>query len=340
MEEEKDLKNDDLFFIDTPCEEESDAIGYSIYVDSLQKVLNTNAKMIGIISNYGSGKSTILKMLKDRESGNTHEKICFTNLWNLPSNKSKNKQINAEDCTINIHKSFLNQLISELNFDYYKQKALQKQINKNYGFIDIATDNKLFTASLYVLLVLVIFTVIIRVDLFKLHIPRIAILILIIAIAVNVIYLLVNSKIYFSFNKESKNSREIDEFETVACFVKILNECKRKKIKKLVICVEDIDRFTNGAETIRFLEQIYKFYSETNHITEIETKFIITIKPASYFENELNEMNNNIHNDNIKNIYEKIFDFIINLQPVSIQNYDALIRELLKPKEQYLKKLE
>ena len=82
---DNDSKDNDLYFIDVPCSEKKDAIGYSTYVDSLQSALNTKAKMIGIISNYGSGKSTILNMLKDRESHKKNEKICFKRRWNSDS---------------------------------------------------------------------------------------------------------------------------------------------------------------------------------------------------------------------------------------------------------------
>lgn len=336
---DNDLKDNDLYFIDVPCSEKKDAIGYSTYVDSLQSALNTKAKMIGIISNYGSGKSTILNMLKDRESHKKNEKICFINLWNIPANRNRNKVNEQRDYTINIHKSFLNQLINDLDFERHKKKYLQKQINKNYSFIDIAVENKNFIIPLYLLLVLTIFTIVLKVDLPDTQNKKISILILEMAIAVNFVYLLIKSKIYFSFNKESKNNREIDEFETIECFSEILSECKIKKIEKLIICIEDIDRFTNETETIRFLEQIYKFYNEANHVNDIDVKFIITIKPASCLEDELNKIKKKVNNDSIKNIYEKIFDFIINLQPVSIQNYDALINELLKPKCDELKKI-
>lgn len=321
---------ENLYFIDNPCEEKNDAIGYSTYVNLLQNVLITDAKIIGIISSYGSGKSTIIKMLEDREKlkKDNDIKICKINLWNSPSQINRK---NSNDITIDIHKSFLNQLINGLDFDIYKKKSLQKQINKNYGFLDIVVENKDFNVALYVLLALIFFIVILRIDPFNLAPPRIAIFILEMAVAINMIYLLTKSKIFFSFNKETKNNREIDEFETTDCFIKIIEACKNKQIKKLIICVEDVDRFTNGTDTIRFLEQIYKFYNESIQINEIDVKFIITIKPSVDFKDE-----QKIHNDKIKNIYEKIFDFIINLQPVSIQNYDALISELLRPKKNLL----
>ena len=68
-------------------------------------------------------------MLKDRESHKKNEKICFINLWNIPANRNRNKVNEQRDYTINIHKSFLNQLINDLDFERHKKKYLQKQIN-------------------------------------------------------------------------------------------------------------------------------------------------------------------------------------------------------------------
>ena len=59
--------NESIYLIDNPCSEKEDAIGFGVYVDNLINILsNTSAKMIGLISNYGSGKSTIINMVESR----------------------------------------------------------------------------------------------------------------------------------------------------------------------------------------------------------------------------------------------------------------------------------
>lgn len=293
---------------------------------------NTSAKMIGLISNYGSGKSTVINMVENRCEMNKKE-IFFVkvNLWNLPSNKEVSDK---DDLTINIHKSFLNQILRKANLSDIKKKSLEKQINKNYGFFDLCIEDTSFTKILSFLFALLIFIIIIKVDLFSMNVPRIALLILEFAFAYVLGQILIKSKIYFSFNKESKNTRTIDEFETTDCFLKIMEACKQSGIKKVIICIEDIDRFTNGEGTIRFLEQIYKFYSESVDILTMDIKFIVAIKPASKLETV-----NSKQNDQIKNLYEKIFDYIINLTPVAIQNYDVLIQELLSRKYNKLQQM-
>lgn len=333
IEAEYDECNESVYLIDNPCSEEEDSIGFGVYVNNLINILtNTSAKMIGLISNYGSGKSTVINMVENRSEINKKE-IFFTkvNLWNLPSNKEVSDE---DDLTINIHKSFLNQILRKTNLSDIKKKSLEKQINKNYSFLDLCIEDTNFTKLLSFLFALLIFIIITKVDLFSMNVPRIALLILEFAFAYALSQILIKSKIYFSFNKESKNTRTIDEFETTDCFFKIMEACKQSGIKKVIICIEDIDRFTNGEGTIRFLEQIYKFYSESVDILNIDIKFIVAIKPASKLETIDSKQN-----DKIKNLYEKIFDYIINLQPVAIQNYDVLIQELLFGKYKKLQQM-
>lgn len=322
--------NESIYLIDNPCSEKEDAIGFGVYVDNLINILsNTSAKMIGLISNYGSGKSTIINMVESRTEM-SDEEIFFVkvNLWNLPSNK---EVLDKDDLTINIHKSFLNQILRKAKIPDVKKKSLEKQINKNYGFFDLCIEDTNFTKILLFLFALLIFIIITKIDLFSMNVSRLALLILEFAFAYVLSQLLIKSKIYFSFNKESKNTRTIDEFETIECFLKIMESCKQNGIKKVIICIEDIDRFTNGDGIIRFLEQIYKFYSESVDILNIDIKFIVSIKPASQLETTSSKQN-----DRIKSLYEKIFDYIINLQPVAIQNYDVLIQELLSGKYEQL----
>ena len=64
--ENNDMK-DSIFLIDNPCTEKDDSIGFKVYVDNLiEIVFNTDAKMIGLISNYGSGKSTVISMMENQ----------------------------------------------------------------------------------------------------------------------------------------------------------------------------------------------------------------------------------------------------------------------------------
>ncbi len=339
--ENNDMK-DSIFLIDNPCTEKDDSIGFKVYVDNLiEIVFNTDAKMIGLISNYGSGKSTVISMMENRKEIKNNEKVLFIkiNLWNLPSSKEVKSE---EDLTINIHKSFLNQVLRQTTLEDNQKKSLEKKINKNYSFLDMAVEDSNFENLLFWLTLFFALIIITSFKIVSNKIPWILSSIIKFLFALVFTKILLKSKIYFSFNKESKDNRIIDEFETTECFIKIMEKLNNNEIEKVIICIEDIDRFSNGADTIRFLEQIYKFYSESCKITNPKVTFIVAIKPASLIKNKESKLENDKvikTNDEIKNIYEKIFDYIINLQPVAIQNYDSLIEGLLTPKHEQLKNI-
>ena len=79
--------NHDLYLLDLPEVKENDAIGYDVYVDSVINALNSDARMIGLISNYGSGKSTVINMVKNKISTeNENTKFIPINLWKIKGN--------------------------------------------------------------------------------------------------------------------------------------------------------------------------------------------------------------------------------------------------------------
>ena len=114
---------------------ENDLIGFNSYVNSLKNVIKSGSKFIGIISDFGTGKSSLIKMLeKDFEK---EYKFITVNLWNCENNEKDN---------INIHQIFLNQLINELKIlpkSYYKNRINKIYIKYSIIFVGQAT---LFTA--------------------------------------------------------------------------------------------------------------------------------------------------------------------------------------------------
>ena len=64
IEAEYDECNESVYLIDNPWSEEEDSIGFGVYINNLIDILtNMSAKIIGLISNYGSGKSTVVDMV-------------------------------------------------------------------------------------------------------------------------------------------------------------------------------------------------------------------------------------------------------------------------------------
>ena len=137
-------KKDNIYFIEGVADK--DLVGYDSYVDSLDSAIKSGAKFIGLISDYGNGKSTLLKMLKKSDYGVNYDLVTI-NLWNCDENdKEKNN--------VDIHRVFLHQLVEETNIkskSYYKKK-----IDKNYSIFDIKVKEKskfyIFSLSLFLVL--------------------------------------------------------------------------------------------------------------------------------------------------------------------------------------------
>lgn len=317
-------KKEGIYFIEGVAEK--DLIGYQSYVDSLNDAINSGARFIGLISDYGNGKSTLLDMLSKSEHGSEYELITI-NLWNCDEKEDDNNPID-------IHRVFLHQLVDKTKIkskNYYKKK-----IDKNYSIFDIKgkEKNKFYIISLAIFLVLVFFEKLNFIELFCEELKLLGYFLIAVLTILNII-------IYtpvIAYKKSDSSKREIDENDTKDLYDEIIREynMQNKKLKKtLVICLEELDRYNNYSKVLEYLKEFYKFYRETYRQNIV---FIISIKSAT----QLLELNNNKENikdiDVVKSAYEKLFDYILNLRPINIHDYDSIVLELLKSKKDSLPK--
>lgn len=131
----KNTNDKKLIFLNKPISDiKADWIGVSSYVEKLQDAIEEGADMIAVLSDFGGGKSTLIELLeakyKSIENG-----CCFyrVNLWSHLESKI--------DTSVEIHKAFLYQLISQM--DHKKSSYISKRLNKNYGLFKISTEGKL-----------------------------------------------------------------------------------------------------------------------------------------------------------------------------------------------------
>lgn len=327
----------DLFLLDLPEVKENDAIGYDVYVDNVINALNSDARMIGLISNYGSGKSTIINMVKNKiVTERKNAKFISINLWKIKED-IKIKNSNVEDNTLDIHKFLLRALIQYLpeksERDYFKRK-----IDDNYGLFSISMKNKNDIFCLYLLLAFFFFNILMKIEILNFSVPRICNFILDLVICIGFVYILSRSKLYLSFNKDN-SKRKINESDTVECFNEIIDELY-KNYTSIIINIEDIDRYNDSLTVIRVLEQIYKFYIENKE--NVKVKFIISLKsPYSLIVDYVQytkrkDIDISEKTKEYKELYEKLFDLIINLQTVSYQNYGIILLRLLDSKRELL----
>ena len=298
---------------------DKDIIGFESYVDSLNIAIKNESRFIGLISEFGTGKSSLIKMLKNSNKEFNSINVITVNLWNCEENQNYKSKID-------IHKVFLHRLIDELDIktkDYYKKK-----INKKYRLIDIKLGYKR-KIYIYVLFFCYLFSfleILKFINLFPNDIYRNVYYAL---ISILTIFCVLLYKPILSFNRE-KTDNYIDENDTKDVYVDIMKEYfSNKNNKKLVICLEELDRFNDYKVVIKHIKEFYKFYK----INPENVTFIIAIKSANSLAKLSNEDNKPNVTNSIKNAYEKVFDFILNMNSINIQDFDYILLDLLNEKK-------
>lgn len=296
-----------------------DWIGFDSYLYSLDSAINSGAKFIGLIADYGSGKSTLINMLKNSQKLKNNELIKI-NLWNCYTSNEDNK--------IDIHRIFLHELIDKLeigNKNYYKKK-----IDKNYNIFDIKlkNNNPIFAIILFFYYLLCILEKLGFISLFISELNLVGYSLIAILTLLCVIYY----KPVMAYKKAENNSRVIDENDTKDLYNEIIGEYhkKNKDVKNLIICLEELDRYDKSDTILEYLKEFYKFYKEP--ISKQNVIFIVSLKSANQL-NKIHDKQQIKDNIKIKNIYEKLFDFIVNLNQISIHDYDSIIYSIINTKQ-------
>ena len=140
--DEGNNKNDNnvyapIVFVNTPISDALyDVIGFDSQVKTLRAAIDDEANMIGIIANYGTGKSSMTELLSQSFSVDGNKPIKI-NMWDCLGRSTACKDKLNENIS-NLTKSFLYQLSNgkDRKFGSYINKIL----SKNYGNISFATN--------------------------------------------------------------------------------------------------------------------------------------------------------------------------------------------------------
>lgn len=306
--------SNNYYFIEGSTDD--DLIGFESYINDLDSAISSGAKFIGLISDFGTGKSSLLKMLDRKNDSNRN--IITINLWDVINDSNENDNNKLE-----IHNIFLHQLIEKLKIkpsEYYK-----KRINKNYSPFDIKLNSTNFV-YIFFLFCFYLCGVFDTINFYDFYANSLEFYIYSFIIVLTFLCIIIY-KPMVSFKRED-TSRSIDENDTKDLYMDILKAYRRSKTNKnklLVICLEELDRYNNPDTILDYLKEFYKFYK----LVDDKVVFIISINSASCL------INNDVKKDieKIKGVYEKIFDFILNLSPINIEDYDSVIMELLNTKK-------
>lgn len=317
--------NKELILNKPIAKEDNDWIGVTAYVNRLDEAIKEGAEIIGVTSDFGAGKSSLLSLYKNRYKWNYFKRIYTINMWEVLNADYEDN--NARKKTVkDMHKVFLYHMVNQISAT--KGSYLSKRLSKNYGLISIQSSSVF--RSIMVVFAIICFAVgeafrrftSLFVDYLKITdmqgdiIQYIAYLLGIIAFGI-VVY---KSDFIFSSIK-SEGKREADENILIDFY---LQEVLYKKFfRHYIFVIEDLDRTDDPAIVTEFLKELRKYYLSDNNIKRIihhnRVTFVVCIKPEALLNTSTD-----------LNLYQKFFDYILNLPEISMDNYDAILNGFLQ----------
>lgn len=129
---------DPIVFINKPANSYSqDVVGFKSQIETIYQSIENGANMIGVIADYGTGKSTISDILISEVLNNEHQySVIRINMWDSISNKPNNNDIS------DLTKSFLYQLANgnnDANGISKLSRYISKRMSKNFNTISFST---------------------------------------------------------------------------------------------------------------------------------------------------------------------------------------------------------
>ena len=362
-----------IVFINNPISRvEEDVVGLETSVDTILEALNGNANMIGVIADYGTGKSSVTEILSNQlvsKPYNYPEPIKI-NMWdclqkhdiNSEEENGTEKQLSNEigDLT----KSFLFQLAN--GKDRKLASYINKRLSNNYGLLSFSLSSRY--AWLFFVLAVFSYTIGQISSIKNIYVPSfipdilkeigkliydISPIFTGVAIILATIGISFSSIAFSHWKTEKRNTSEVNDiFDSYEYIIKRLRpkgnkRCHKSKQKakdnnaenyypkKQIIIVEDLDRIIDKSVIVGFLKELYRFQTSLENIKN-EFAFIISIKP----EVMLKENENKTFEFDDKNIYSKIFDVTVLLKPIHYDDYDSVLIQLLKSNPSKKKALE
>lgn len=328
---------ENITFINMPIASTAeDKIGVTQCAAEIQAVIKKGAQSIAVTSDFGGGKSSLIRCLESMYSGFT-TKFCYVNLWS---------QLNSEKSE-DLHKSFIYQLASQINGK--KGNYVSRRLSKNYGMFGITLPSIWSSVLSFVLFIFLAagfacttfydeISTYVNIATFNTYHNKLGVACFAMAAFLMLVFLY-NTDIIFS-SKNSETTRTIDEHELMDIYrTHICNF----HLRHYIVVIEDLDR-SDKKSVNKFIKELRRYYIPCKHkrskwriinwfIDTILVKinritFIVNIKA----ENEIAEKEDN-------DLYSKAFDYVLNLKEINIDNYSVILDKLLEEnREQFIKK--
>ena len=335
-----------IVFVNNPIKlAEDDVIGFLDQVEMISCAIDDGeASMIGVIADYGTGKSSITEMLKEKYVKAGYPEPIKINMWDSLSEPNDSQNNNSNNQVSDLTKSFLFQLAN--GHDGKLGSYVNKLLSKNYGIISFASNHfkRLFKYFILSAICFVLYKIAgvsgtgimqhlpdwcyVVSSWFKLLSP-----IFILVSAVFAIFGIKDISVAFSHWKMTNTkSPEINDIFDI--YRIIANEICSSKRKKQLVFIDDLDRIGSKEVVVSFLKELYRFQDS---ICDKKSKFvfIVSVMPES------NLLMGNQGGEN-SNVFSKIFDTTLYLKPIHFDDYDSILLQLIKGndnKKQALEKL-
>ena len=283
-------------YTNKPITEESvDEIGMGVYVEHLESAIENGADMVAVISDFGTGKSSLIELLKEKYHGWTKrgsarcERVyCQVNLWS--------QLANGKEETLELHRAFLYQLISTVY--PHKSSYFSRRTGRNFGIFKISAESRLW--SVCINLAVIVFVIaavaqyfsatIVASGLIEEEALGLIVLLGYLFCGIVILLLLVKTEIIFS-SKASDGERQIEENELIDLYREHILSPRHWYsplwnllfgTKHIVVVIEDLDRTEDGEMVYHFLKELRKYYvpneqlekNFNNHIS-----FVVNIMP-------------------------------------------------------------
>ena len=324
--------------------EDEDWIGISTYVDKLDAAVEADARIVAVTSDFGTGKSSLISLYKNRVEkpfdnwfGNG-KKVFSINMWGTYASRDE-KQVSkptdadreTESVPLELHKAFIYQLVSRINpRDRRKSNYISRRLSRDFGVWTVSGKNTVWSFLTWCSLV----GFFLSWFLYKyqkyaqgfLHIEENNFFILVVGITIisilGFVWAIMNSEIIFS-SKKSEGKQNLDENILIDLFKQeVMNHWGRQHY---IIVIEDLDRIEDMQSALQFLRELRKYYLVDGGKHKIT--FVVCVKPEAMLEN---------HDCRKNSEYKKIFDYVINLQKINIDNYDTILKGLLSEKKDWM----
>jgi hypothetical protein len=336
-----------IIFKNSPISDlDDDIFGFHTQAIILKEAVKNGAAIIGIIGDYGSGKSSLTE-ISQRVFRFNYKKNKI-NLWDTFSNNedSKNPDVHT------LSRSFLYQFAqnnSQWNSNF--ARYINERQSKNYGKLSITMSSRwaLFWFILAGIFFILFFTLTNN-DIFQAGIGHFkemswdkflflfntlkpfSYLIFFIGMIFVYMGIKIGAFVFSLWDSQGKISPESGDIFEI--FTRVINHLLGFPYihRKRIIYIEDLDRIDNKALVILFLKELGRFVNILPLRQKKKIVFIVSLKSEASMQEKEDD-------GKAENIYSKIFDYTLWIKPIHYENIADIVYELLKKHQEKIENI-